>query len=106
MQLGMDKLVTEDFYSNCELIEIPLAVNLTPSRNAQNYFKKYTKLKNSILHAKEHKVIYESDISYLESVIFNISEAQSLNELDDISEELVSTNIIKKPGKRFMGFSG
>ena len=101
MQLGMDKLVTEDFYSNCELIEIPLAVNLTPSRNAQNYFKKYTKLKNSILHAKEHKSIYESDISYLESVIFNISEAQSLNELDDISEELVSTNIIKKPGKRF-----
>lgn len=101
MQIGMDKLITEDFYNNCEPIEIPLAVNLSPSRNAQNYFKKYTKLKNSIMHAKEHKVIYENDISYLESVLFNISEAQNLNELDDISEELVSTNIIKKPGKRF-----
>lgn len=101
MQIGMDKLITEDFYNNCEPIEIPLAVNLSPSRNAQNYFKKYTKLKNSIMHAKEHKAIYENDISYLESVLFNISEAQNLNELDDISEELVSTNIIKKPGKRF-----
>lgn len=101
MQIGMDKLITEDFYNNCEPIEIPLAVNLSPSRNAQNYFKKYTKLKNSIMHAKEHKTIYENDISYLESVLFNISEAQNLNELDDISEELVNTNIIKKPGKRF-----
>lgn len=101
MQIGMDKLVTEDFYNNCETIEIPLAVNLSPSKNAQNYFKKYAKLKNSIMHAKEHKTIYEKDIIYLESVLFNISEAQTMNELYDISEELVGTNIIKKPGKRF-----
>lgn len=101
MQIGMDKLVTENFYDNNIIIEIPLVVNFSPSRNAQNYFKKYTKLKNSIIHAKEHKALYESDISYLESVLFNISEAQSLNELDDIRDELISTNIIKKPGKRF-----
>ena len=101
MQIGMDKLVTENFYDDNNIIEIPLIINFSPSRNAQNYFKKYTKLKNSIIHAKEHKASYENDISYLESVLFNISEAQSLNELDDIREELISTNIIKKPGKRF-----
>lgn len=101
MQIGMDKLVTENFYNNNEIIEIPLTVNLTPSKNAQSYFKKYTKLKNSIIHAKEHKLSYESDINYLESVLFNISEAQNLNELDDIRDELISINLIKKPGKRF-----
>lgn len=101
MQIGMDKLVTENFYGNYETIEIPLQINLSPSRNAQNYFKKYTKLKNSILHAKEHKMSYEQDIAYLESVLFSISEAENLNELDDIKDELVATNIIKKPGKRF-----
>lgn len=101
MQLGMDKLITENFYNNCELIEIPLQVNLSPSRNAQNYFKKYTKLKNSILHANEHKASYEKDISYLESVLYNISEATNLNELDDIKDELITASIIKKPGKRF-----
>ena len=101
MQTGMDKLVTENFYDNNNIIEIPLTINLSPSRNAQNYFKKYTKLKNSILHAKENKASYERDISYLESVIFNISEAQNLNELDDIRDELINSNIIKKPGKRF-----
>lgn len=101
MQIGMDKLVTENFYGNYETIEIPLQINLSPSRNAQNYFKKYTKLKNSILHAKEHKMSYEQDIAYLESVLFSISEAENLNELDDIKDELVTTNIIKKPVKRF-----
>lgn len=101
MQIGMDKLVTENFYGNYETLEIPLQINLSPSRNAQNYFKKYTKLKNSILHAKEHKMSYEQDIAYLESVLFSISEAENLNELDDIKDELVATNIIKKPGKRF-----
>lgn len=101
MQIGMDKLITENFYSNYETTEIPLQINLSPSRNAQNYFKKYTKLKNSILHAKEHKISYEQDIAYLESVLFSISEAENLNELDDIKDELVATNIIKKPGKRF-----
>lgn len=101
MQIGMDKLITENFYNNYETIEIPLQINLSPSRNAQNYFKKYTKLKNSILHAKEHKTSYEQDVAYLESVLFSISEAESLNELDDIKDELISTNTIKKPGKRF-----
>lgn len=101
MQIGMEKLVTEDFYNNCEIIEIPLALNLSPSKNAQNYFKKYAKLKSSITHAKENKTIYEKDITYLESVLFNISEVQNLNELSDISEELVNTNIINKNAKRF-----
>lgn len=101
MQIGMDKLITENFYNNNELIEIPLIVNRTPSQNAQSYFKKYSKLKNSIIHAKEHKTSYEKDISYLESVLFNLSEAQALNELDDIRDELISENIMKKPGKRF-----
>lgn len=101
MQIGMDKLITENFYNNYEQIEIPLQINLPPSRNAQQYFKKYTKLKNSIMYASQHKISYEQEISYLESVLYSISEANNLNELDDIKDELVATNIIKKPGKRF-----
>lgn len=101
MQIGMDKLVTENFYDNCNVVEIPLQSNLSPSRNAQNYFKKYNKLKNSLVHAKEHKEIYDKDISYLESVIYSLNEATSLNEVDDIREELISSEVIKKPGKRY-----
>ena len=101
MQLGMDKLITENFYNNNEIIEIPLQINLTPSRNAQLYFKKYNKLKNSIIHAKEYKKLYENDISYLESVLYSLSEAETINEVDDIRDELISINLIKKQNKKF-----
>ncbi len=96
MQIGMDKLETEDFYNNNELIVIPLQINLSPSRNAQNYFKKYNKLKSAVIHAKEYKTSYENEIKYLESVLFEINEVTLLQELDEIREELISMKYIKK----------
>jgi len=100
MNLGMDKLITENFYDNNSLIEIPLMPNRTPSQNAQQYFKKYAKLKKAISYAIENKNSYEKDIDYLESVLFNLEEAQTLNEVDDIREELISSGVLKKSGKR------
>lgn len=100
MQIGMDKLVTENFYNNNEMIEIPLLVNRSPSQNAQQYFKKYAKLKKSISYANDNKKSYEKDINYLESVLFNLQETQNLNEVDDIREELILSGVIKKSGKR------
>lgn len=100
MQIGMKELEVENFYENNILVKIPLISNRTPSQNAQQYFKKYSKLKKSISYANENKIAYEKDINYLESVLFNLQEAQNLNEVDDIREELISSNVIKKQGKR------
>lgn len=100
MQIGMDKLVTENFYDNNNQISIPLQKNLTPSRNAQNYFKKYNKLKGSISHAKEYKDSYEKELYYLNSVLFEIDEATSIFELDEIHEEMVNAGYSKKISKR------
>lgn len=100
MQIGMDKLVTENFYDNNNLITIPLQKNLTPSRNAQNYFKKYNKLKGSISHAKEYKASYEEELDYLNSVLFEIDEATSIFELDEIHEEIINAGYSKKVSKK------
>lgn len=100
MKIGMKELETENFYNNNEIVKIPLIINRTPSQNAQLYFKKYTKLKTAISYALENKSLYEKDINYLESVLYNLEEAQSLKEVDDIREELVLSGIIKKKGKR------
>lgn len=100
MQIGMDILVTENFYNNNEQISIPLQKNLTPSRNAQNYFKKYNKLKGSISHAKEYKKSYEEELDYLNSVLFEIDEATSIFELDEIHEEIISAGYSKKVSKK------
>ena len=100
MQIGMDTLVTENFYNNNEQISIPLQKNLTPSKNAQNYFKKYNKLKGSISHAKEYKKSYEEELDYLNSVLFEIDEATSIFELDEIHEEIINAGYSKKVSKK------
>ena len=100
MHLGMDKLVTENFYDNNVIVEIPLQVNLSPSRNAGQYFKKYNKLKGSISHAKIYQKNYESEIEYLTSVLFELQEAATLFEVDEIHEELEKAGYMKKPNKK------
>lgn len=95
MNIGMKEIKLENFYDNNSLITIPLKENLTPARNAQNYFKKYNKLKNAISYATTQKEDYEKNIDYLESVIFLISEATSLAELENIKLELAEAGYIK-----------
>ena len=100
MEIGMDTLEVENFYDNNKLIKIPLQVNLTPSRNAQHYFKKYNKLKGSILHSKEHKQSYETELDYLKSVLFEIEQAESIFELDEIHDEVTAAGYLKKNTKK------
>lgn len=100
MEIGMDKLEVENFYNNNELVQIPLQVNLTPSRNAQHYFKKYNKLKGSILHSKEYKQSYEAELDYLRSVLFEIDQAESIFELDEIHDEVTAAGYLKKNTKK------
>lgn len=100
MEIGMNKLEVENFYDNNKLIKIPLQVNLTPSRNAQHYFKKYNKLKGSILHSKEHKQSYETELDYLKSVLFEIEQAESIFELDEIHDEVTAAGYLKKNTKK------
>ncbi len=100
MEVGMKELEIENFYDNNNLVKIPLQINLTPSRNAQQYFKKYNKLKGSILHAKEHKKEYETELEYLRSVLFEIEQAESIFELDEIHEEVTSSGYLKKNTKK------
>ena len=100
MEIGMKELEVENFYDNNNLVKIPLQINLTPSRNAQQYFKKYNKLKGSISHAKEHKKEYETEIEYLKSVLFEIEQAESLFELDEIHDEATAAGYLKKNNKK------
>ena len=91
---GEKELECENYYDNNALITIPLNESYSPSKNSQSYFKKYTKLKNAIAHATEQKNDYEDNIEYLDSVLYMIDEASSLDELQTIKQELASTGFI------------
>lgn len=100
MEIGMDKLEVENFYDDNKMVQIPLQVNLTPSRNAQHYFKKYNKLKGSITHSQEYKKEYEAELDYLRSVLFEIEQAESIFELDEIHDEVTAAGYLKKNTKK------
>lgn len=84
-----------DNYYTGEELEIELDVALTPSQNAQRYFKKYQKLKEAVKHLTNLIEETKATIIYLESVDTMLGQA-SLAEIDEIREELIETGYLKR----------
>lgn len=87
--------VTLDNYYTGQELEIELDVALTPSQNAQRYFKKYQKLKEAVKHLTNLIEETKATIVYLESVDTMLGQA-SLAEIDEIREELIETGYLKR----------
>ncbi|HEM3718244.1 TPA: NFACT family protein [Streptococcus suis] len=84
-----------DNYYTGEELEIELDVALTPSQNAQRYFKKYQKLKEAVKHLTNLIEETKATIVYLESVDTMLGQA-TLAEIDEIREELIETGYLKR----------
>lgn len=90
-----DKSVTVTNYYDGTQMEIPLDPRYSPSRNAQNLYKKYGKYKTAV---KEKKIQLEetaAEISYLESVAQFTEQAASIEEIETIRQELVESGFIR-----------
>jgi len=90
-----------NFYSeNNEFIDIPLDEHKTPSENAQYYFKKYARAKRTYTSTKEQleNTLYELD--YLETVQNHIENCTTVEELEEIRDELVGQNYLAASRKR------
>lgn len=96
LKKGMTEVEVVNYYDeNGGTIKIPLSPLKTPSENAQSYFTKYTKLKNSVAHIHEQiKLTLEENV-YLETVLQQI-ESASPRDLEEIREELAETGYVKK----------
>ncbi|HFE9175698.1 TPA: NFACT family protein [Streptococcus agalactiae] len=91
---NQDIVVLDNYYTN-QTIEISLDRALTPNQNAQRYFKKYQKLKEAVKHLKGIISDTKNIITYLESVETSLNHA-SMEDINDIREELVETGFIKR----------
>ena len=89
---NVDSITIENYYDNNNLITIPLDERYSPSRNSKLYFKKYSKLKNALEIVNLQKQDTLKDLSYLESVIFEIESASALYDLTLIEEEISDEN--------------
>ncbi len=102
---GDAKLVCEDYYDEAvPRVEIELDTKLTPSQNAQKTYKLYNKCKKAKEVLTEQILIWERELSYLDSVSAFIEAASCEADIAEIREELYRFGYASKlrgykPGK-------
>lgn len=97
LEKGLSKALLTNYYSeNQEAIEIKLDVNLTPSKNAQKYYKMYNKSKNALNLLTEQMIQARDEIQYLEGVIDSMEKCSHEEEINEIKNELRQQGYIKK----------
>ena len=95
---GMAEVSLPNYYDNNRPLKIKLDIALSPARNAQKYFTKYKKLRDSIKHVKEQISIAQDNLDYFDSVQTAIDNAEP-QDIDQITEELMNQGYLKKPQK-------
>lgn len=90
------EVTLENYYDNNNLITIPLDKKFTPSKNAKNFFKKYRKLQNTITIVEKQKELAEAELSYLESIVYELEEVSSIEDIDNIYSEICDNLIFGK----------
>lgn len=97
IQKGCDKIEVINYYDeNSSLITIELDKRLSPSQNAQNYYKKYNKAKNALLEVNKQLEKSKAEIDYLEQIVISIDQSTYLSDLEEIHNELIETGYLKK----------
>lgn len=85
----------ENYYDNCNTVEIPVNPALTAQQNAQKYFKEYKKATNA--EKLLHNLIEEGEqeLVYLDTVLDTLSRADSDREITEIRDELETGGYVK-----------
>ncbi len=92
---NISSIELENYYDKNKIISIPLDSKYTPSVNAKRYFKKYNKLKNALEIVTIQKRETEDELDYIESIVYELETASSVEEVLSIFEE-ISENVIFK----------
>lgn len=86
-------LTVENYYDNNNQINIPIDNNLSISKNAEKYFKKYDKMNNTIKVVNIQKKQTEKELNYLESLIQEMDNCSTFQDVDAVYNE-ISENIL------------
>ena len=100
MEKGHASFTTENFYAESGgEITIALDPLLTPQQNAAKYYKRYNKAKTAEKYLREQMTLARQDLDYLESVLEEISRAESEQDFADIRNELKDAGYIRRQPK-------
>lgn len=101
MERGMSRLTAQNYYDpDCADVDIPLDVRLSQQENAAKYFKKYTKAKTAEKYITAQLEKARVELTYLESVLQELTLAESEQDFNDIRAELTDGGYLRAKGRK------
>lgn len=96
-----DKECVLDNYYDGTTLKVELNEFISPSKNAEAYYKKYNKQKRTLVALAPQREQCESEQAYFESIVDEISLAENIDDLNFIEKELVNAGVVtaQKTGK-------
>lgn len=93
---NINQIELENYYDNNKKILINLDNKYSPSVNAKRFFKKYSKLKNALEVVSEQKKETEKELNYIESIVYELENSSTVDELTYIFDEISENDIFKE----------
>lgn len=93
---NIEEIELENYYDNNSKITIKLDKRFSPSINAKRFFKKYSKLKNALIIVSEQKTDTLKELDYIESVIYELENCSTIDDIASIYEEISENEIFKE----------
>ena len=100
MKKGLKEIEVINYYDDSSLV-IPLNPQKTPTENAQKYFSKYQKAKNSVQVVQEQIEKSNAELTYFETLQQQLQSA-SPKDLEEIREELQEEGYLRLKQKKGM----
>ena len=96
LRRGMTEAELIDYYDpECPTVHVTLNGRLSPSENAQFYYRHYAKCKTSRVMTAEQIELARAELSYIETVEDALSRANGDTEIDELRAELASSGYAK-----------
>ena len=92
---NLDTICVQNYYDNNSEIIIPLDKRFSVNVNAKRYFKKYAKLKNALEIVGKQKAETEQEVDYIQSVVYELENATTIDELSEIFDEISENDIFQ-----------
>lgn len=96
MEEGHKSVEVENYFDpNMGTVKINLDPSLSPSQNAQRYYKKYNKAKTALTEAKKQIDTASRELEYIQSTLAMVETADRIEDVTAIRDELRREGYIK-----------
>jgi len=97
---NVSKIEVENYYDENKLITIPLDESISIQKNMEKYFKKYNKLKTALEISTKQKQVTETELEYIESIVYSLENSSNIDELNEVYDEISSSNLFSDSFKK------